>query len=169
MNLVPFLDYLDEATLAALFGLLTGAVFGVAAQRSAFCLRAATVEFARGRLGPKVSVWLLAFSTAVIWVQGAQLLGLFRVEEARMMAVAGSWSGAVIGGLIAVGYAGSALHFKRAGHDAAILGVTADTLRQQIAAGRLRAAKRGRDWHVTRGEVERYRRDSLGKRAGGTP
>ena len=39
---------------------------------------------------------------------------------------------------------------------AAILGVTAATLRQQIAAGRLRATKRGRDWWVTRGEVARY-------------
>ena len=48
---------------------------------------------------------------------------------------------------------------------AAILGVTAATLRQQIAAGRLRAAKRGRDWWVTRGEVARYARESLGKRS----
>lgn len=40
---------------------------------------------------------------------------------------------------------------------AAILGVTPDTLRQQIAAGRLKATKRGRDWWVTKGEVERYR------------
>jgi uncharacterized membrane protein YedE/YeeE len=47
-----------------------------------------------------VSVWLLAFSTALIWVQGAQMLGLFRAEEARMMAVTGSWSGAIIGGLM---------------------------------------------------------------------
>lgn len=94
------LDHLPEPQLAALLGLLTGAVFGFSAQRSAFCLRAATVEFARGTLGPKVAVWLLTFSTALIWVQGAQLLGLFRAEDARMMAVAGSWSGAVIGGLM---------------------------------------------------------------------
>lgn len=40
---------------------------------------------------------------------------------------------------------------------AAILGVTAATLRQQIANGKLRATKRGRDWAVTRREVERYR------------
>ncbi len=100
MDILPLLDAVDEATLAGLFGLLTGAIFGVAAQRSQFCLRAATVEFARGNLGPRVAVWLLAFSTAVVWVQGANLLGLFRVEEARMMAVAGSWSGAVIGGLM---------------------------------------------------------------------
>ena len=100
MDLTFLLDVMDEATLAAVLGLLTGAVFGVAAQRSSFCLRAATVEFARGQLGPKVAVWLLTFSTAVIWVQGAQMLGLFRADDARMMAVTGSWSGAVIGGLM---------------------------------------------------------------------
>ena len=43
---------------------------------------------------------------------------------------------------------------------AAILGVTAATLRQQIANGKLRALKRGRDWWVTRREVERYRATS---------
>jgi excisionase family DNA binding protein len=39
---------------------------------------------------------------------------------------------------------------------AALLGVTAATLRQQIANGRLRATKKGRDWWVTKGEVARY-------------
>jgi excisionase family DNA binding protein len=43
---------------------------------------------------------------------------------------------------------------------AALLGVTAATLRQQIANGKLRASKRGRDWWVTTREVERYRRAS---------
>ena len=43
---------------------------------------------------------------------------------------------------------------------AAILGLTAATLRQQIANGKLRATKRGRDWWVTRGEVERYQREN---------
>jgi uncharacterized membrane protein YedE/YeeE len=100
MDMLTLLEFIDEGVLGALFGVLTGVTFGVAAQRSQFCLRAAAVEFARGRLGPKVSVWLLAFSTALIWVQGAGLLGLFRVEETRMMAVAGSWSGAVLGGLM---------------------------------------------------------------------
>ena len=100
MDIGLLLDIVDEAVLATLFGLLAGAVFGFSAQRSSFCLRAATVEFARGQLGPKVAVWLLTFSTAVIWVQGAQMLGLFRGADARMMAVTGSWSGAIIGGLM---------------------------------------------------------------------
>ena len=43
---------------------------------------------------------------------------------------------------------------------AALLGVTAATLRQQIAKGKLRGVKRGRDWHVTPREVARYRKDS---------
>ncbi len=40
------------------------------------------------------------------------------------------------------------------------LAITPDTLRQQIHAGRLKATKRGRDWHVTPTEVERYRQVS---------
>ena len=43
---------------------------------------------------------------------------------------------------------------------AALLGVTAATLRQQIANGKLRASKRGRDWWVTKGEVDRYQREN---------
>lgn len=43
---------------------------------------------------------------------------------------------------------------------AAILDLTGPTLRQQIAKGKLKATKRGRDWWVTRREVERYRVES---------
>ncbi|MBR9840997.1 MAG: YeeE/YedE family protein [Rhodobacteraceae bacterium] len=100
MDLVALVDRLGEAPTAALFGVLTGVVFGVAAQRSRFCLRAAVVEFARGKMRDKVSVWLLTFSTALVWVQGAQLLGVFDASNARMMAVPGSWSGAIVGGLM---------------------------------------------------------------------
>ena len=46
---------------------------------------------------------------------------------------------------------------------AALLGVTAATLRQQIANGKLRARKVGRDWSVTQREIERYRAVSLGR------
>ena len=100
MDILPLVEWLGEAETYLLFGLVTGAVFGVAAQRSRFCLRAATVEFARGRMGQSVAVWLLTFSTAMVWVQGARLLGLFDPQQARMMSVAGSWSGAIIGGLM---------------------------------------------------------------------
>lgn len=100
MTLITLVETLGEAPMSVVFGLLTGLTFGIAAQRSRFCLRAATVSFARGRLDDKVAVWLLTFSTAVVWVQGASLLGLINIAEARMMAVTGSWSGAIIGGLM---------------------------------------------------------------------
>ena len=100
MDLLALVEWIGEAPTAALLGILTGIIFGVSAQRSRFCLRAATVEFARGQMGDKVAVWFLTFSTALVWVQSAQLLGLFDAVEGRQMAVPGSWSGAIIGGLL---------------------------------------------------------------------
>lgn len=99
-DLTALADRLGEPQLAALIGVMTGAIFGVAAQRSAFCLRSATIEFARGSLGVRMAIWLLCFSTALVWVQAAKLTGLFDPQAARMMSVAGSWSGAIIGGLM---------------------------------------------------------------------
>ena len=100
MDLNSLIDFLGDAGSTAVAGLITGLIFGIAAQRSRFCLRAATVEFAAGQMGDKVTVWLLTFSTAVVWVHAAAPLGWMRPEDARMMAVPGSWSGAIIGGLI---------------------------------------------------------------------
>lgn len=96
----PILDSLGEAETVALAGLLTGLVFGVAAQKSAFCLRAGVVEVARGRLGPRLAVWLLCFSTALAWTQGLLLAGLLDLSESRWLAGPGSLSGAVLGGLV---------------------------------------------------------------------
>ncbi len=100
MDILALVEKIGEEPAAALLGLVTGVIFGVAAQRSRFCLRAACVEFARGSLGPRMSVWLLCFSTALVWVQGATLAGFLRTEEARMMAITGSWAGAIVGGIV---------------------------------------------------------------------
>ena len=43
---------------------------------------------------------------------------------------------------------------------AAMLGVTPDNLRGAIKRGVLKADKHGRDWWVSVGEVERYRREN---------
>jgi excisionase family DNA binding protein len=43
------------------------------------------------------------------------------------------------------------------------LAVTPDTLRQQIANGRLRATKHGRDWWVEPAEVARYAEQNSGR------
>ena len=100
MDVLILVEAIGEAPAAAILGLITGLIFSVLAQRSRFCLRAATVEFAQGRLDDKVTVWFLTFSTAVVWVQLASIMGLMNPADARMMAVPGSWSGAIIGGLI---------------------------------------------------------------------
>jgi uncharacterized membrane protein YedE/YeeE len=100
MDISAILDLTGDSGAAALVGLTVGALFGVASQRSRFCLRAATVEFARGQLGPRMAVWLLCFSTAVFWTQAFTLLDLVPLQQVRFLAQTGSISGAVLGGLI---------------------------------------------------------------------
>lgn len=89
-----------EANVLAIGGLLLGLGFGFFGQRSRFCLRAAVVEFWRQRFGDKLAVWLLAFSTAVVLVQGLTLLGWMDLSTARQLSSRGSMSGALVGGLI---------------------------------------------------------------------
>ena len=89
----------DGAVLIGI-GAVTGLLFGAAAQHSRFCLRAATVEVADGALGPKLAIWLIAFSAAVTGVQAAVVAGWLDVSEARQLAGTGSLSGALIGGLM---------------------------------------------------------------------
>ena len=91
--------YGNGPVLAAVGGFV-GFVFGVAAQHSRFCLRAATVEVAEGRLGPRLSIWLIAFSAAVLSVQLLVSGGYLYVSESRQLATTGSMSGAIIGGLM---------------------------------------------------------------------
>lgn len=47
---------------------------------------------------------------------------------------------------------------------AAVLNLSATTLRVQIRKGKLKAKKRGWQWYVEPEEVERYRKETLGKR-----
>lgn len=94
------LDSFGEGAVLAAAGVLTGVFFGAMAQHSRFCLRAATVEVAETRFGPKLSIWLIAFCAAVAVVQGAVALGLLDVSSARQLAATGSMSGAIIGGLM---------------------------------------------------------------------
>lgn len=110
MDFSVLIDLLGEPGTAMAGGLAVGLVFGVAAQQSRFCLRAATVEFGRGILGPqpfspaivgpRISVWLLTFGTAMFWTQALQAFGIMDLREARMLAVPGSLSGAIVGGLM---------------------------------------------------------------------
>lgn len=94
------IDSFGDARVLLGIGLLTGLLFGAAAQHSRFCLRAATAEVADGAFGPKLAIWLIAFSAAVFGVQGAISVGWLDVSEARQLSAMGSMSGAIIGGLM---------------------------------------------------------------------
>jgi uncharacterized protein len=100
VNLATLLEQYGESYPLAWGGLVIGLLFGFFAQRSKFCLRAAVIEFWHRKFGEKLSVWLLAFSTAVVVVQLLILLHSLDVSTARQIASRGSLSGALIGGLM---------------------------------------------------------------------
>ncbi|MBC8242479.1 MAG: YeeE/YedE family protein [Alphaproteobacteria bacterium] len=100
MDLTWILDPLGPTATVSLGGLLIGLAFGATAQQSRFCLRAAVVEFARGAIGSKVSIWLLAFSGAVFATQLFLHWDILDVRDARQLAPQTSLSGAIIGGLM---------------------------------------------------------------------
>jgi uncharacterized membrane protein YedE/YeeE len=87
-----------EAAVSFTGGLLLGAFFGWMAQRSRFCLRAATIDFWRGALSDRVAVWALAFSAAVALTQLAVWSEWLAVADVRQLHQRGSLSGAIIGG-----------------------------------------------------------------------
>jgi uncharacterized membrane protein YedE/YeeE len=98
--LQTLIDRLGEPWALALAGLLIGLAFGFFAQRSRFCLRSAVIEFSRNLVGGKLTVWLFAFSTAVVATQVLALVGAFDASQARQIAARGSLSGAAIGGAL---------------------------------------------------------------------
>ena len=100
MHLTSWIEQYGSAPVLTIGGAIIGALFGFFAQRSRFCLRAAVIEFWRGKFGEKLSVWLLAFSTAVVAVQLQILAGWLDVSQARQLANRGSLSGAAIGGVL---------------------------------------------------------------------
>ncbi len=100
MSLETLLDRFGQAPVLAGGGLVIGFVFGFFAQRSRFCLRSAVIEFARGVPGGKLTVWLFAFSIALLATQALIGLGAMDVSSARQLAARGSLSGAAVGGLL---------------------------------------------------------------------
>ena len=86
--------------ILAVGGAVVGLFFGFFAQRSRFCLRAAVIDVWRGHFGERLSVWLLAFATAVVAVQALTLAGWLDASGARQLSNRGSLSGALVGGTL---------------------------------------------------------------------
>jgi len=100
MNLLQLFDLIGENGTVTVAGLVVGLGFGAFAQRSRFCLRSAVIEFSRGAIGSNVTVWLVAFGSAVVFTQALISTGHLNITEARQLTGQGSLSGAVIGGLM---------------------------------------------------------------------
>ncbi|EFO29439.1 YeeE/YedE [Roseibium sp. TrichSKD4] len=113
MDLTYFLEHYSEPQILAAGGLLVGIVFGACAQQSRFCLRAAALDFAHGVFGIRLSIWLLAFSSAVLATQVLVATGFAQVHEARQLAFPQSLSGAAIGGLMFGGRDGSGARMRK--------------------------------------------------------
>lgn len=100
MTFDALIDLLGDQKFLSLGGGAIGILFGALAQRSRFCLRAATLEVAHGRVGERLAIWLFVFSVALIATQALILLGLFDTGTVRQLNNRGSLSGSVIGGLM---------------------------------------------------------------------
>ena len=100
VDLASLLETWGDTSVLAAAGALVGFVFGLAAQRSRFCTRAAFIETCQGRLGDRFAVWWLGFSTCLLGVQGLVALGALQPQTSRFIAPMGSVSGALIGGLL---------------------------------------------------------------------
>ena len=100
MNFEALVTQLGEERLLLLGGLIIGIIFGLAAQQSRFCLRAATMEVAHGKPADRMAIWLVTFSIALIGTQLLIIGGVFDTNGLRQFSNRGSLSGAIIGGLI---------------------------------------------------------------------
>ena len=100
MNFENLIENFNADQFSAVIGLLVGLLFGIFAQQSQFCLRAACIEFWRKNIGPKFAIWLLAFSGALIMTQLSIENGMIDTGDIRQLNSIGSMSGAIIGGLL---------------------------------------------------------------------
>jgi len=96
--MVEFLEQFSSGQVAVVLGIVTGLMFGVFAQQSRFCLRAACIEFWRTRPDSKFSIWLFTFSTALILSQLLIHNEVLEITSVRQLTTTGSLSGAIVGG-----------------------------------------------------------------------
>lgn len=100
MNYETLFEQFSTGQISAMLGLAVGLAFGIFAQQSRFCLRAACVEFWRGQTGKKFAIWLLTFGAAMIGTQYFIETGAIDTGQIRQLNNVGSMSGAIIGGLL---------------------------------------------------------------------
>lgn len=100
IDVAALINDIGAGKTSLVIGVGVGLLFGVFAQQSRFCLRAACVEFWRGAPREKFSIWLLTFGTALLATQALVETGLIEIGSIRQLNNAGSLSGAIVGGLL---------------------------------------------------------------------
>lgn len=100
MDIEYFLEEFSGGQIAFAIGLAIGLLYGVFAQQSQFCLRAACTEVWRGQAGVKTITWMLAFGAAMLITQSLIEAGFIDTGRVRQLNNAGSISGAIVGGLV---------------------------------------------------------------------
>ena len=100
MDFQALFEFVSDGHISLIIGLGVGLIFGIFAQQSRFCLRAAAVEFWRGEMGKKFAIWLLTFGAAMFLTQFFIETGLVETGQIRQLNNVGSMSGAIIGGLL---------------------------------------------------------------------
>ena len=98
--LETLIERFGEPAVGAGLGLTLGVLFGIFAQRSRFCMRSAAIEVWRGSGGDRLPLWLLAVGVAIIGTQALFVGGYVTADTIRQLNGGGSYSGAVIGGLL---------------------------------------------------------------------
>lgn len=145
------LSALTTPQVSVLLGVIVGLLFGAAAQRSQFCLRAATIEFWRKSPGVKFTIWLFTFASALLVVQAMIQTGWLQTAHIRQLSTTGSMSGAVIGGslfgigmILARGCASRLLVLSATGNQRALVaGLIVTVASQASLRGILSPAREG--------------------------
>ena len=94
------MDWLTASVVAALCGLLGGAVMGFAARVGRFCTLQAFEDAYFGGDYRRLRAWALAIAVALLTTQSAAVAGLVDLDESIYHNPAFSWLSAILGGLL---------------------------------------------------------------------
>lgn len=94
------MEDLSVTTLAGIFGLVIGLLFGGITHRTNFCTMGAVADVVSFSDYGRARAWLLAIAVAIIGAQSLQLAGLIDLTNSIYLGTSLNWLGGIIGGLI---------------------------------------------------------------------
>lgn len=100
MDINGLIEQFGEPNVLVASGVIAGLLFGIFAQRSRFCMRAAVIEAWNRENHGKIAIWLVGFATAIIASQFLISQAWLDVSQSRQMTALGSISAAGVGGFL---------------------------------------------------------------------